>query len=91
MRFWLVRNMGQVFVAILVRVCSIEAGQLQCMAMERLANFSDEVTEGRGSVRAEEERVEREVWMVNSCSTSKHLLSPTDGDRKAEGIEENSL
>ena len=26
------------------------------MAMERFANFSDEVTEGRRSVRAEEER-----------------------------------
>ena len=28
------------------------------MAMERFANFSDEVTGGRRSVRAEEERVE---------------------------------
>jgi len=36
------------------------------MAMERSANFSDKVTEGRSSVRAEEERVEREDWIVNS-------------------------
>ena len=28
-------------------------------AMERLENFSDEVTEGRSSVRMDEERVER--------------------------------
>ena len=44
----------------LAGVCSKEAGQLWAVAMERSANFSDEVTEGRGSVRAEEERVERE-------------------------------
>jgi len=36
------------------------------MAMERSANFSDEVTEKRSSVRAEKERVEREGWIVNS-------------------------
>ena len=36
------------------------------MAMQRLANFSDEVTEGRSHVRVEEERVEREDWIVNS-------------------------
>ena len=36
------------------------------MAMERFANFSDEVTEGRRSVRAEEERVERSGWTVNN-------------------------
>jgi len=35
-------------------------------AMERLANFSDEVTEGRSSVMAEEDRVEREGWIMNS-------------------------
>jgi len=29
------------------------------MAMERLATFSDEVTEGQSSVRVEEERIER--------------------------------
>ena len=37
------------------------------MAMEQLANFSNEVTEGRGSVRAEEECVERAGWVVH-CS-----------------------
>jgi len=36
------------------------------MAIERSANLSDEVTEGWSSVRAEEERVEREGWIVNS-------------------------
>ena len=33
------------------------------MAIGRSANLSDEVKEGRSSVRAEEERVERERWM----------------------------
>ena len=37
-----------------------------CIAIEQLANLSDEVTEGRSSVRSEEERVEREGWIVNS-------------------------
>jgi len=36
------------------------------MTIERSVNLSDEVTEGRSSVRAEEERVEREGWIVNS-------------------------
>jgi len=36
------------------------------MAMEPLEKFSDEVTEGRSSVRTEEERVERGGWVVNS-------------------------
>jgi len=36
------------------------------MAMERSANFSDEVTEGRSSVGVEEERDERGGWIVNS-------------------------
>ena len=36
------------------------------MAMERLASFSGEVTEGLRSVRAEEERIEREGWIMNS-------------------------
>ena len=36
------------------------------MAMEQSAKFSNEVTERRSSVRAEEERVEREGWIVNS-------------------------
>ena len=35
------------------------------MAIERSANLSDDVTEGRRTVRAEEERVEREGWIVN--------------------------
>src|SRR6218665_3529254 len=33
--------------------------------MERLENLSDEVTEGRSSVRVDEDRVERGGWMVN--------------------------
>jgi len=53
------------------------------MAMERLTNFSDEVTKGRRSFMAEEERVEREGWVVNKerqrqrkyYNTSKHALS----------------
>jgi len=36
------------------------------MAMERLENFSYEVTEGRSSVRVDEEWVERGGWIVNS-------------------------
>lgn len=32
------------------------------MTMERLENFSVEVTEGRSGVRAEEERIERGGW-----------------------------
>jgi len=36
------------------------------MAMERLVNFSDEVTDGRKSARAEEERIERGGWTVNN-------------------------
>ena len=36
------------------------------MAMERSINFSGEVTEGRGSAWAKEERVEREGWIANS-------------------------
>ena len=49
--------MGQIFIAILVGVCSKEEGQLWLMV--GLANFNDEVTEGQSSVRVEEERVER--------------------------------
>ena len=55
--------MGQIFVSILVAVCS--RGRT-AMAMKRLENFSDEVTEGRRNVRVEKERVEREGWIVNS-------------------------
>ena len=52
-------------------ICRNERGSLfqrggTSMAMERSANFSDEVTEGWSSVRAEEERVEQEDWIVNS-------------------------
>ena len=36
------------------------------MASERLTNVSDEVTERLSSVRAEEGRVERDGWIVNS-------------------------
>ena len=36
------------------------------MAMERSENFSDEVTEGRSTVREEEERVGRSGWIVNN-------------------------
>ena len=36
------------------------------MAIERSANLSDDATEGRSSVRAEEERFERAGWIVNS-------------------------
>jgi len=49
--------MGQIFVAILAGVCSKEGA---AMAMERLENLSDEVTEGRSSViEWREERVEQ--------------------------------
>ena len=34
--------------------------------MERLENLSDEVTEGRSSVRVDEDWVERGGWMVNN-------------------------
>jgi len=36
------------------------------MAMERLANFRDEVTKERSSVRVEEELSERGDWIVNN-------------------------
>ena len=66
--------MGQIVVAVL----EASGGSLfqrggTAMAIERSANFSDEVTEGRRSVRAEEERVERE--------------RTANGDRRAERIE----
>ena len=34
--------------------------------MERFANFSDDLMEGRTSVWVEEERVERGGWIVNN-------------------------
>ena len=66
--------MGQIVVAMLAEVCFKRGGT--AMTMERSANYSDEVTEGRNSVRAEEERVEREGW-----------IETADGDRRAERIE----
>jgi hypothetical protein len=36
------------------------------MAMDRLANFSDELTEGRRYARADNERVQRSGWTVNN-------------------------
>jgi len=36
------------------------------MAIEQSVNLSDEVTEGQSSVRTEEERVEREGWVIGS-------------------------
>ena len=52
--------MGQIFVVVLAEVCSKEVEQLHManLAMERFANFSNEVTEGWSSVREEEERVQ---------------------------------
>ena len=52
-------------------VCRSAGGSLfqrggTAMAMERFANFSDEVMGGRSSVMEDEERVERSGWMVNS-------------------------
>jgi len=57
--------MGQIIsAAIQADVCSKIAGQL--WRIERLANFSDEMTEGRSNARVEEERVEREGCILNS-------------------------
>ena len=36
------------------------------MVTKQSANFSDELSERRSSVRVEEERVEQEGWIVNS-------------------------
>lgn len=52
-------------------VCRSAGGSLfqrggTAMAMERFANFSDEVMGGRSSVMEDEERVERGGWMVNN-------------------------
>ena len=48
--------MDQIVVAMLVEVCSKEAGQLRLESDQQI--FSDEVTEGRSSVRAN--RLDRE-------------------------------
>jgi len=55
--------MGQIFVAVLVEVCSREAGQLWLWS--DFKNWSDEVTAGRSNVRVEEEQVEQGGWIVN--------------------------
>ena len=47
--------MGQIFVAMLAGICSKEG---TAMAMDRLKNLSDYVTEGRSNIRVEEERAE---------------------------------
>ena len=52
-------------------ICRSTGGSLfqrggKAMAMERLANVSDEVTGRRSSVRVEDERVERRGWTVNN-------------------------
>ena len=57
-------TMGRIAVAMLAGVCSKEVVQLR--PMEQSSNFGDEMNEGRSSVRAEEERVEREGWIVNN-------------------------
>ena len=43
--------MGKIIVAILVAWSVLQRGGQTAMAMERLANFSDELTVGRSSVR----------------------------------------
>jgi len=59
-RFWCIRRIGQIVVAMLAGVCSMQSWN-SCttavatergtgLATERSANFSDEVTEGRSSV-----------------------------------------
>ena len=53
--------MGQIAVTMLAGVCSIEAGQL--WLIERSANFSDEVTEGRSSVRWKRNELNEKVGL----------------------------
>ena len=48
------------------------------MAIERSENLSNKVTEGRKSVRAEEERVEHYGWIVNS-NYLRQLLTEIEG------------
>ena len=52
-------------------ICRSTGGSLfqrggTAMAMERFANLSDEVTEGRSCLSVEDERVERRGWTVNN-------------------------
>ena len=56
--------MIQIFVAMLGGVCSREAGQLRLWSDWKIS--VTEVTEGRSSVRVDEERVERGGWIVNN-------------------------
>ena len=65
-RFERVLRMGQIFVAMLGEFVPKGADSCKPLAMERLANFSDEVKEEWSSVRVEEERVERSGLIVNS-------------------------
>ena len=60
--------MDRIFVVAQAGVCSKGNGTNygKAMAMERLANLNDEVTEGRSSVRVEDERVERRGWTVSN-------------------------
>jgi len=53
--------MGQIFFAMSL----FQRGGI-ATAMELLENLSDEVTEGRRSVRVDEDRVEGGGWMVNN-------------------------
>ena len=39
--------------------------------MERLENLNDEVTEGRSSIRVDEDRVERGGWIVNNMRVKR--------------------
>lgn len=59
----LLYRMGHICVTMLWEICS-KGGT--AIAIDRLANFSDEETEGRSNVSMEEERVARRGWIVNS-------------------------
>ena len=62
-RFWWIRRMGRIL-SQYWREFIPKRGT--AMAMERLEHVSDEVTEGRSSVKAEGECVEREGWLLSS-------------------------
>ena len=57
--------MGQIVFLMLAGICFKEVGRTAIASIDRSVNLSDEVAERRRSVRAEEERVEREGWIVN--------------------------
>src|SRR6218665_3541704 len=62
------------------------------MAMERSANFSDEVTDGRSSVMAEEERVERDVWIEGCVKCSMpSCKSRNEKSARHRTVKESSL